>query len=156
MNVTERFEKALFLIQPRDDEGHLLEIDTLIEQVNPEDLDLCFTPIFKYFEAYAEYDFGAPGTLVHFLESGYPRYMPELRKSLERRPSYNSVLMVNRILNSNLESSERQELMSTLTQVQKREEVCGAVRSLATMFVESQRRKTFNTSLDTDPTGRSA
>lgn len=54
--------------------------------------------MFATFERLSDADFGAPGTLVHTLEQ-LPDYESELIASVQRRPTYYTVWMVNRILN---------------------------------------------------------
>jgi len=141
MYKAENFANDLLQIVPRHDESHLLEIDQLVSKVGPEDLDKCFTAVFRYFEKYPEEDFGAPGTLVHFVETGYPRYMEALCESLDRQPSTNTILMANRILNSGICASERNALMSALERISQRDDVGSALRNEAAHFMEFQRKK---------------
>ena len=41
-----------------------------------------------------------PGTLVHVMADYFPNYVEALIESVTRMPSVNTVLMINRILNS--------------------------------------------------------
>ena len=59
---------------------------------------------FRWFEAHWESDVGSPGPFVHFIEED-PDYVQPLEESLRRRPTRQTVLMVNRIANIEKDSS---------------------------------------------------
>jgi len=57
-------------------------------------------PILAFMEAYPEIDFGAPGPLVHFVESFHGRgYEERLAASLQRKPTSMTAWMLNRLIN---------------------------------------------------------
>jgi hypothetical protein len=72
--------------------------------------------MFALLESYPDADFGWPGPLVHELEA-IDGYEPELKDSIRRKPTYTTVWMVNRILNSGLSEQARREWLSELRAV---------------------------------------
>jgi hypothetical protein len=69
--------------------------------------------MFNLMERYPDAELGSPGPLVHEIEA-IGNYETELQKSLARQPTYLTVWMVNRILNSDLRESERIRWLSAL------------------------------------------
>lgn len=77
--------------------------------------DTICQPIFAFFEDHPVSYAGAPGALVHYIESFYPSYVPALLQSVLQRPSLNTILMTNRILNSSdCTAPLREELLIVL------------------------------------------
>ena len=66
-----------------------------------DDPTVCAPVIFQTMERLDDADFGAPGPLVHTLETWRGRYEPFLVGSIHRKPTPLSVWMINRILNAN-------------------------------------------------------
>ena len=109
----DNFRKQLMCLDPYADE-FVIQADELVEQLSPEIADSVYLAIFEFFETAPDADCGAPGTLVHHVEDYYPNYLSALKDSVRRKPSYHGVLMINRILNSDLVDAERSELMEIL------------------------------------------
>lgn len=107
------FRERLKRIDPYADD-FVIKADELVEGISPEIADTVFPAVFEFFEAAPDADCGAPSTLVHLVEHYYPNYLTALKDSVRRKPSYNGVLMINRILNSDLNQVERFELMEIL------------------------------------------
>jgi len=98
---------------------------------NPVDI---VEPIFRYIEKYPDADYGAPGPLVHLLESG-KAYEAELAASIARHPTGTAVLMVGRILNSSL-SYERQDYWLKVLDVARTHPIASDfVRDRAARFI---------------------
>ncbi|MFN9246503.1 MAG: hypothetical protein ACK6DS_05445 [Planctomycetota bacterium] len=92
----------------------VLRVDELVDQTSPATLQIAYPAIFRFFETHPENDCGMPGTLVHMMEDHYPNYVDELIESIGRTPSTNTVLMVNRILNSKIDGALRSRLIECL------------------------------------------
>lgn len=107
------FSDQLNRLDPNDDD-FVLRVDDLVEQTSPDTLEIAYSAIFRFFEAHPESDCGMPGTLVHMMEDYYPNYIDSLLESVKRTPSTNTVLMVNRILNSDVDSDLRNRLVECL------------------------------------------
>ncbi len=62
--------------------------------VGPEVIE----PILRFMESHPDLDYGAPGPLVHFLETldGYHRLLFE---SVDRQPTPHTLSMLNRVIN---------------------------------------------------------
>ena len=71
--------------------------------------------ILALLERFPEANFGSPGPLVHELEA-MSEYEPLLQESLRRQPTDLTVWMVNRILNANQSSQQRELWLSALIQ----------------------------------------
>ena len=92
--------------------------------------------IFRFFEVYADADCGAPGTFVHLVEAFYPNYVDSLLASVDRKTSYNGVLMINRILNSKVNDDLRNQLMTRIVRASRDETAATHVREMAARFVQ--------------------
>src|SRR5262245_39258047 len=74
--------------------------------------------MFSVMERCPAADLGTPGPLVHCLESlGYEAYFTELVASVSRRPTFLTVWMVNRVLNSEVPQKHRKQLIKVLKAV---------------------------------------
>lgn len=74
-------------------------------------------PILRLMESHPDFDFGAPGFFVHFVETYYKKgYEGLLIDSLKRAPSLHTLWMLNRILNA-VEGEELNEKVSLLRSI---------------------------------------
>lgn len=55
--------------------------------------------------------------LVHLLESHYPDYVPTLIVSIEQNPTYSSLIMLHRIMNSELSKEDQSRYLALLKTV---------------------------------------
>lgn len=140
MNSHKEFEKQLLRLDPTAAD-FLLRVDELVEAVPEFDRnDGLIEPIFTFFEAHPLEDMGAPGTLVHLTEGLYPSYVERLLDSLRAQPSYNAILMVNRILNGRLSTEERSKYMSALVETANTPNLPRSLRDLIHRFLERRRK----------------
>jgi hypothetical protein len=137
ISTIEEFEQKLRGLDP-DEVDFVLSVDALVEELSPAIAPLVYEPILRFFEAHPEADCGAPGTLLHHVEAFYPNYALALRRSVRRVPSYNGVLMINRILNSKLSESERAEYLAILRSVIGDASAPATVRDMAERFLARQ------------------
>ncbi|WP_300672168.1 hypothetical protein [Desulfoluna sp.] len=140
MDYLKVFETKLTKLNPEEDE-FVLQVDDLIESIHQEHHEELIPTIFCFFEKFPLNDCGAPGTLVHFIEDYYPKYKQLLLDSLKREPAYNTILMVNRISNSNLSKEERQEYESVLFNVIEDGNISEELRNEAKHFIEYQSKR---------------
>ena len=96
--------------------------------------------LFSVMERLPDADLGSPGPLVHTLEQ-LKGYEQELIRSVRRCPSFLSLWMVNRILNTDPPVSVRQSYISLLGEATKRSDVPKEIRDEARNFIELQTRK---------------
>jgi hypothetical protein len=89
----------------------LAELLNLLAQ-NPDGYQACGA-LLALAERHPQVEFGAPGQLVHTLETYRGHYEPLLLASLERRPTATTIWLLNRLLNG-AEGSERQLLIAQL------------------------------------------
>ena len=128
-------------LDPYADE-FVIQADELVSTLSPEIAESVFPAVFEFFEAAPDADCGAPGTLVHHVEHYYPNYVTELKESVRRKPSYNGVLMINRILNSDLNETDRSQLMEILRDAVTCQSAPDVVTELAERFIK--RREQIN------------
>ena len=141
INTIEQFEERLVNLNPAAND-FVLHADELIEALSPEIADSVYLPILRFFEANPEADCGAPGALVHHVESYFPNYVVALKDSVRRTPSYNGVLMINRILNSNLTATDRAEYMGLLNAVLTHRSATPQIIEMTRRFIK--RRNTID------------
>lgn len=140
MNSLREFEHQLFRLDPAATD-FLLRVDELVEAVPESDRNEgLIEPIFAFFEAHPLDDMGEPGTLVHLTEGFYPSYTERLLDSLRTQPSYNAILMANRILNGRLSDQERSKYMSALVETAKTPDLPRALQDLVHRFLERRRK----------------
>jgi hypothetical protein len=94
-------------------------------------------PLFRLLERNAESDLGSPGPVVHALEA-VPGYEPHLVESLHRLPTYYTVWMVNRILNTELPPQERAAWLAELQRAASHSKADGAVIDSVARFLKHQ------------------
>ena len=86
-------------------------------------------------------EWGAPGGVVHAIERFFGRgYEPLLVQSLRRAPTSRTLWMANRLLNG-LPPGRRQEYLSVIDEVARREDVSDEVRQAARHFIEFQKSR---------------
>jgi hypothetical protein len=95
-------------------------------------------PILRFMENHREVDYGAPGPLVHFVET-FPNYEPKVVESVERRPTPHTVWMLNRIINGTRDIQKREALISVLEQVIKNPAADSMTRDSASELLEAQK-----------------
>jgi hypothetical protein len=137
ISTVEEFERGLDALDPERDD-FVLQADELVAGLAPEIAPSVYEPILRFFESHPKAACGAPGTLVHHLEDYYPKYVVSLRESVHRAPSYNGVLMINRILNSSVSREERTEYLGILRSVVSNGTAPGEVRNMAKRFLDRQ------------------
>jgi hypothetical protein len=117
-------------------EGQVYQAAEGVDESDPN-LQKAFPAIFRLFERFPEEDFGAPGILVHLMETrgGYDSL---LTASLKRIPSIPAVTMVNRILNSPLTADQRGEWLQVLQAVAESDSCVPEVRDCADEFLNYQ------------------
>ncbi len=74
-------------------------------------------PIFEFMEAFPDLHSGMPGALVHFVEEFYQKgYEERLIKSINRKPTKLTILMLNRVINGTYDPKTKGELISIMRQ----------------------------------------
>jgi hypothetical protein len=135
------------------------DIATALEQLDPDDPDFVsglgavmqafaargdgersYAAIFRFMERHPDADFGAPGPIVHVLEE-LGGYEDALAESIRRKPIAHTLWMVNRILNAELPSSERERWLGELRRVVGDPQVPVGVQGEALDFLQHQRRR---------------
>ena len=112
--------------------------DVLDGVVELDDAHGVFAEAFSFLERNSDADLGMPGPLVHFLEQFYPAYVDQLCASVGRKPTTYTVWMLNRILNSSLEPTDRERFFSVLEAVSQGSSADSMVKEQAREFLRQQ------------------
>ena len=114
----------------------IYDVEEKIELIKDEGAGIeIVTPFLQIMERHPLDDFGMPGAMVHFIETFYPRYEPDLIESLKRRPALHTVWMLNRCINI---SPKKDEYLSIMKEIADREDVEEEIRNSAQEFFDYQ------------------
>jgi len=138
----ENFVERLDSLNPADGADIVDFLYELTEEIeNIEGVEQVIPNIFEFIERYPEVDIGSPGPLVHLIENYYPQYVDYLISSMKRKPTANTVWMINRILNSKINADERKNYLQLLLQAQANEQADHYAREQAKHFYDYQVKK---------------
>ena len=126
MDKIDEIKKEIEIIDTIDD-SNINDLDLLCEDIielNNEGWDtaILMDPLFRILEKNSDFDFGMPGQIVHTLEKHYKKGLEEeLFKSLNRKPTFYTLWMLNRILNGTSDPKEKEGYMEMLKSILKME-----------------------------------
>lgn len=126
MDKIDEIKKEIEIIDTIDD-SNISDLDALCEDIielNNEGLDtaILMDPLFRILEKNSDFDFGMPGQIVHTLEKHYKKGLEEeLFKSLNRKPTFYTLWMLNRIINGTSDTKEKECYMEMLKSILKME-----------------------------------
>ena len=126
MDKIEEIKKEIEIIDTIDD-SNINDLDLLCEDIielNNEGWDtaILMDPLFRILEKNSDFDFGMPGQIVHTLEKHYKKGLEqELFKSLNRKPTFYTLWMLNRIINGTSDPKEKEGYMEMLKSILKME-----------------------------------
>ena len=113
MDKIDEIKKEIEIIDTIDD-SNISDLDALCEDIielNNEGWDtaILMDPLFRILEKNSDFDFGMPGQIVHTLEKHYKKGLEEeLFKSLNRKPTFYTLWMLNRIINGTSDAKEKE------------------------------------------------
>lgn len=126
MDKIDEIKKEIEIIDTIDD-SNISDLDALCEDIiglNNEGWDtaILMDPLFRILEENSDFDFGMPGQIVHTLEKHYKKGLEEeLFKSLNRKPTFYTLWMLNRIINGTSDTKEKEGYMEMLKSILKME-----------------------------------
>ena len=126
MDKIDEIKKEIEIIDTVDD-SNINDLDLLCEDIielNNEGWDtaILMDPLFRILEKNSDFDFGMPGQIVHTLEKHYKKGLEEeLFKSLNRKPTFYTLWMLNRIINGTSDPKEKEGYMEMLKSILKME-----------------------------------
>ena len=126
MDKIEKIKKEIEIIDTVDD-SNISDLEALCEDIielNNEGWDtaILMDPLFRILEENSDFDFGMPGQIVHALEKHYKKGLEEeLFKSLNRKPTFYTLWMLNRIINGTSDTKEKESYMEMLKSILKME-----------------------------------
>ena len=122
MDKIDEIKKEIEIIDTIDD-SNISDLDALCEDIielNNEGWDtaILMDPLFRILEKNSDFDFGMPGQIVHTLEKHYKKGLEEeLFKSLNRKPTFYTLWMLNRIINGTSDTKEKESYMEMLRSI---------------------------------------
>jgi hypothetical protein len=121
-----------------DNESYFYDI---MDQLEISDsYEMAIDPIFCMMEKYPHLDFGSPGPLVHTLEKFKGRYEDKLFKSLNRKPTPLTVWMLNRMINGEKNSKQKNELIERLKSLLSHSGIDDVTKNEVQFFIDFQER----------------
>ena len=126
MDKIDEIKKEIEIIDTVDD-SNINDLDLLCEDIielNNEGWDtaILMDPLLRILEKNSDFDFGMPGQIVHTLEKHYKKGLEEeLFKSLNRKPTFYTLWMLNRIINGTSDTKEKESYMEMLKSILKME-----------------------------------
>lgn len=126
MDKIDEIKKEIEIIDTIDD-SNISDLDALCEDIielNNEGWDtaILMDPLLRILEKNSDFDFGMPGQIVHTLEKYYKKGLEEeLFKSLNRKPTFYTLWMLNRIINGTSDAKEKECYMEMLKSILKME-----------------------------------
>ena len=126
MDKIDEIKKEIEIIDTVDD-SNISDLEALCEDIielNNEcwDTAILMDPLFRILEENSDFDFGMPGQIVHTLEKHYKKGLEEeLFKSLNRKPTFYTLWMLNRIINGTSDAKEKEGYMEMLKSILKME-----------------------------------
>ena len=126
MDKIDEIKKEIEIIDTIDD-SNISDLDALCEDIielNNEGWDtaILMDPLLRILEKNSDFDFGMPGQIVHTLEKHYKKGLEEeLFKSLNRKPTFYTLWMLNRIINGTSDTKEKECYMEMLKSILKME-----------------------------------
>ncbi|HEY3448188.1 MAG TPA: hypothetical protein VGK67_17665 [Myxococcales bacterium] len=93
--------------------------------------------ILEFMEAHPDLDFGCPGALTHFVETFFRKgYEEQLIASIRRRPTAQTVWMLNRVINGTKAARTRADLLKAMRKAESSTSASAAARAQAAHFLE--------------------
>jgi hypothetical protein len=101
-------------------EGVLLDRqDEMVERWRAQGADLAAVEsVLKFMEQHPGWDFGTPGTLIHFVEKFFRKgYEALLVQSVARTPTVHTLWMLNRLINGEQDAQTKAAYLALLSRV---------------------------------------
>lgn len=112
-------------------------LNCLFENSNP---DLGLEAMFRIYERYPEEDNDYLWGMLHGIED-IPNYESKLLESIDRKPSFFTTLMINRIINAGIQEIENRKLLDVLKSISENLDVSSDIRNYANSFIEEHLSK---------------
>jgi hypothetical protein len=123
------------IIKSPDD---LYEIEDLCEKLDGRsDKSLAITALFKFLENNAHEDSGSPGAIVKLLEQFPEIYKRQLYNSIDRKPAFYNLWILNRRLNAIENSDEKAKGIQALKSIADNVQLSNYIRDLAMGFLKN-------------------
>jgi hypothetical protein len=93
-------------------------------------------PVLRFIEEHPTVEFGTPRALVHFVERFFQHgYQERLVESIERKPTAQTIWMLNRVINGTKETDAKQILIAILDSARRSPLADQNTRQMADRFL---------------------
>jgi hypothetical protein len=129
--------QTISAIRPKGDD-YLEQLEELCDEIESlPDGKKAMNPLFALLEKYPNVDFGAPGPVVHLLETYYKKgYEEALLASLARRPVPLTVWMLNRLINGS-SGKAKASYLEVMQRLASNKDMPASIRRDAKEFLDS-------------------
>ena len=113
-----------------------LALYDLSDMLEGQELGDTLADIFTFYEKYPNIELGTPGPLVTLIEGSSTNYLPALLASLESRPTYVTVNILARVINTDIDESEKTRFLAIIDAVANHAGADESARATAKEYLE--------------------
>jgi hypothetical protein len=113
-----------------------LALYDLSDMLEGQELGDTLADIFTFYEKYPNIELGTPGPLVTLIEGSSTDYLPALLASLESRPTYVTVNILARVINTDIDESEKTRFLAIIDAVANHADADESARATAKEYLE--------------------
>ena len=113
-----------------------LALYDLSDMLEGQELGDTLVDIFTFYEKYPNIELGAPGPLVTLIEGSSTDFLPTLLASLESRPTYVTVNILARVINTDIDESDKTRFLAIIDAVANNTGADESARATAKEYLE--------------------
>ena len=113
-----------------------LALYDLSDMLEGQELGDTLADIFTFYEKYPNIELGTPGPLVTLIEGSSTNYLPALLASLESRPTYVTVNILARVINTDIDESDKKRFLAIIDAVANHAGADESARATAKEYLE--------------------
>lgn len=113
-----------------------LALYDLSDMMEGHELSDVLVNIFRFYEKHPEIELGNPGPLVTLMENSSTNYLPALLASLESSPTYVTVNTLARIVNTDIDSAKKAQLVAVIEAIANSAEANESAVATAKEYIE--------------------
>jgi hypothetical protein len=96
-----------------------LALYDLSDMLEGQELSDVLADIFRFYEKYPDIELGNPGPLVTLMENSGINYVPALLTSLESKPTYVTVNILARVVNTDIDNVDKVRYLAIIDAIAK-------------------------------------
>lgn len=113
-----------------------LALYDLSDMLEGQELGDTLADIFSFYEKHPNIEFGTPGPLVTLIERSSTNYLSALLTSLESRPTYVTVNILARVINTDIDESDKTRFLAIIDAIAKNADADEFARATAKEYLE--------------------